>query len=342
MSVGIPPLANVLLLLCIACWVSGGLTFIRGARGIAAALVAAGLALAPAAYPALEARSNPSFALDRLMHQLPAITALAAVAVLGSLLARRRPGEAEPSLRALVAVLLFQEMMAFQIFPRSGYNVTLMLGTIAPIVSYLSYRWYLLTEVDRRPEAAPRRVLAFGLAALLPLLAVGEVVRDAIAAAVADEPAYTALHSPALSGIRPRPLWPGSQRIRAFDELTIHLERARPSDAPVFALQNEPMIYFATGREHLFRDEAMLMHFAGWNLLSEDDRDRPTASAVIARLEEAPEAIIIIRPKDPTYRNFVGFFPEVRRYIQRNYRLEQTIGDYRVMRHKRAGQASQR
>jgi hypothetical protein len=340
--VDVPPAANVLLLVCVVAWASAGLALLRGSRRAAVGFVALGLACAPAAYAAIEGRWNPSFALDRLTLQLPAITAFAGVALLAGLLSRTRPSEAEPSLDALIAALLFQEMMAFQIFPRGGYNVTLMSGTTAPVVAYLSYRWYLFARVDDTRQTPVRRSIAFALAALLPVLAVGEVVRESISEATADKPAYTALHSPALAGIRPRPFWYKAQGLAAFDELIIHLEKARPVDAPVFALQNEPMIYFASGREHLFEDHALLLFLACWNLLPENDRDRPTPSAMIDRLEETPEAIIIIRLNDPTYANFVESFPEVHRYIQRNHRIERAFGDYRVMRHKRAGKRRQR
>jgi hypothetical protein len=336
MPVGVPPAANVLLLLCIVCWIGAGLAFLRDSRKAAVGLVALGVAVAPAAYPAIAVRWNPSFALDRLMHQLPAITAYAAVALLALSLSRRRPGESEPPLDALVTALLFHEVMAFQIFPRAGYNVALMLGTMAPLVACLAYRWYAFARVEAASKGPLRRGIAFALAALLPVLAVAEVVRDSVETALADKPAHTVLHSPALAGIRPRPIWYKRQGLGAFDKLVSYLAKARPLDAPVFAVQNEPMIYFATGREHLFADQAMLFHFAGWKFLARDDRDAPSASAIIERLEATPEAIVIIRLNDPTYTNFVNFFPEVRRYIQRNYGIERVIGDYRVMRRKRA------
>ena len=67
-------------------------------------------------------------------------------------LARRPAIGGERALAALVAALFFQEMMSFQIFPRGGYNITLMLGTLAPIVAYLSYRWYSVAAGDAPPK----------------------------------------------------------------------------------------------------------------------------------------------------------------------------------------------
>jgi hypothetical protein len=336
LPVGVPASADVLFLMCLGVWIGAGLALLRGSRTAAIALAAVGLALAPAAWPAIDGDWNPSFALDRLKLQLPAITAFSALAVLGTSLARRRPEQVEPSLAALTAALFFHEMMAFQIFPRAAYNVTLMSGTTAPVIAYLAYRGYRFAEVGGARGTAVRRAIAFGLAALLPVLAVGDVVRDSIASATAEKPARTVLHAPALAGIRPKPLWYASQDLGAFDGLVVHLRRARPADAPVFALQNEPMLYFASGRDHLFEDQALLFYLIGWNLLPEDDRDAPVAAAVIERLEKTPEAIIVKRLKDPTYARFVSFFPGVHRYIKRNYRVETAIGDYRVMRHKRA------
>jgi hypothetical protein len=208
----------------------------------------------------------------------------------------------------------------------------LMLGALAPLIAYLASRWYAFARVDDATGAPIRRMMAFVLAALLPVLVVGEIVRTSVSAATA--PPHRALHSPALAGIRPRPQAHDPDAIDAFDELVIYLEEAQPDDAPVFALQNEPMIYFASGRNHLFEHQALVLFLAGWGLLPESDRDKPAQSVMIERLEATPEAFIITRLDDPTKANFDQSFPRVARYIEEHYDIEKEIGDYRVMRLK--------
>jgi hypothetical protein len=328
----VPPLDSILFLLCIIAWVTSALAFLRRSRRVAISLAALGALLAPAGFRAIEARGNVSLALEYLILQLPAITAFVTLALLATPLARSRPLESGPLLHGLIAAIFFQEMMSFQIFPRGAYNVILMLGTLAPLFAYLSYRWYALANLGDAPGTFLRRSVAFVLAASLPAIIVSENVRTAISAPRPSELAHTALRPPALAGIRPKPEAYERQDLSAFDALIARLERAKPAGAPIFAIQNEPMIYFLSGREPLFEDHALILFLAGWGLLPENDRDAPPQSVLIQRLERTPEAIIVVRQDDKTTRNFIKFFPQVARFIGENYRVEHRIGDYRILR----------
>lgn len=334
--VSAPPRDSVLLLIAIAAWVTAGLVYLRHSRRASIGLFAFGAVLMLFGYPAIEARGGVTMALQRLMLQLPAITSFATMALLAATMARPQPPASERSVAALITALFFHEMMSFQIFPRGQYNVSLMLGTLAPIVAYLTYRWYRVATAGESPPTLLRRSVAFILVLLPLVLIMSENLRSTISAARERHPAQPVLHSPALAGIRPKREVLKSQDLAAFDRLITHLERAQPADAPLFVVNNEPMIYFLTGREPLFVDHAATLFLAGWNMLPENDRDAPSSSSLIERLKKTPEVIVVTRRKDKTTRNFMRSFPQVARYIARNFRVERRFGDYRVMRRMRA------
>jgi hypothetical protein len=215
------------------------------------------------------------------------------------------------SLRALIAAVLFQGMMIFQIFPRGGYNVIMILGTLAPVIAYLTYRWYLLATPGDASHHFLRHSVAFVLVASLPAIFVAGSIRSAFPpdtskaaqSAESGTPVDTALHAPALAGIRPKREDYEREDFAAFDALIIHLEETLPADAPIFVVHNP-----------------------------ETDRDVPSPSAMIERLESEPNTIIVSRRKDRSVRRFHRRFPDLARYISEHYALETTISDYRVFR----------
>ncbi|MBW2401119.1 MAG: hypothetical protein JRG80_17960, partial [Deltaproteobacteria bacterium] len=231
----------------------------------------------------------------------------------------------------------FQAMMTFQIYPRAGYPVILILGALAPVIAFLSYRWYLLAAPDGDSHHLLHRSVAFVLVASLPVLFIAGAVRSAFPPegsgdAMSGSELDTSLHAPALAGIRPKREDYEREDFAAFDSLIIQLEAALPADAPIFVVHNEPMIYVASGREHLFADHALILFLAGWGLLPEADRDIPPTAAMIERLESEPETIIVSRRKNDSVRKFRRRFPELARYIHTNYAVETKISSYRVLR----------
>ncbi len=333
LAVAPPGAASLAYLACLVFWITAGLFLLRGSRRAAGLFALLGCMLAPAAYPALASNWNPSLALHSLMPIQLAVVSLVALSLFASLLARARRTGSDRCSNTLIAVLFFQQMMTFQIFPRATYNVTLMLGTLTPAIAWISYRMYVFATAGGEQEAFARRATAFALSALLPLLLVGEVARTTITSAMAPE--RGALHSPVLAGIRPRltPLAPTV--VAEFDQLTEYIDTLQPLDAPVFAVPNAIMIYFASGRDHLFEDRALALFLAGWNMLPEDDRETPSPAFMIRRLEQTPEAIVITRSGDPTQAHFMAAFPSVGRHIKRHYYVEKKIGAYQVLRLRR-------
>jgi hypothetical protein len=328
----VPRLGSLSLLLCIGAFVTAALAFLRGSRRLAAAIIVLGALLAPFGYLSQKALGGVATSLEHLIIQLPAIVAFATLALVAMILARPRPFASEPALAALIAALFFQEMMTFQIFPRGDYNVTLMLGTLAPLIAYLTHRWCAFAAAGETPPKRLRRTVAFILVATVPVLFVVNKVGYAISAPPSRDLAHTALHAPALAGIRPKPEAYERQDLASFDALIRRLEQAEPSDAPVFALNNEPMIYFASGRDPLFEDHLLILFLAGWNLLPAHDRDAPTAAALIERLERRPETIVVIRRGDTSTANLMRFYPRLARFIEANYQVEDQVGRYRILR----------
>jgi len=331
-SVRAPRFGSLLLLVCVVAWVTAVLAGLRRSYRVAIPMVVLGALLAPIGFATIQARGNISSALEFLLPQLPAISAFATLAFLAVPLARSRSLEPGTAFTAVIAALFFQEMMSFQIFPRISYNAFFMLPTLGPVFAYLCYRGYSFASADDAPTTRPRRVLAFVAVALVPVLTVGEIVRTALVAPGPSALAHTALRAPALAGIRPRPDLYEREDLAAFDALIVRLERLEPADAPIFAVQNEPMIYFLSERKPLFADHGLVLFLAGWGMLPANDPYAPSPSALIERLSRTPDAIVVIREHDKTTRNFIQYYPQVMRYIRTNFGIEYRIGDYRILR----------
>jgi uncharacterized membrane protein len=330
------PLDSTLLAACIAAWIAAALALVRTARRWAIVYAVLGIALVPFAYSAIRHHGNVTDSLEHLNLHLPAITAFGAVAMIAFELKRRRAGSLDPSLKALIAAVFFQQMMTFQIYPRGGFNVTLMLGTLAPVVAYFAYRCYLAATAGDAARISRRGIAAFILVALLPALFLWNKVDAAIAAPHRlKDSAISNLHVPALWGIRPNPVYFPGRGLAAFTALVRYLERLEPTDAPLLVVNNEPMIYFASKRQPIFEDHFLAFFLAGWDLLPADDPARPTSESIIERLEENPDGIIVFRVLDQTTKNFERQFPRVYEHIFDNYRVTGAIGHYRVMKRAR-------
>ena len=227
--------------------------------------------------------------------------------------------------------------MTFEIYPRGGFNVIHILGTLAPAIAYLTYRWYRFATPRDGVHHRLRRAVAFLLVASLPAALVAGSIRSVnplgTSQTVAPRaPMNTALHAPALAGIRPKRDDYKREGFAAFDALIMRLQHALPADAPIFVLPNEPMIYFASGRDHLFADDAVILFLVGWGLLPDADRDLPSPSDMIERFESEPHTIVVSRPGDESERRFRRRFPELNRYLLEHYAVETRIGAYRVLR----------
>ena len=332
-----PPLGSCLLIVCIVAWISALLAQIRRSTRLAIWLVALAIVTTPFAYSESRSTGGIQFSLALVMRQLPALTMFAALPFVALALARPQDLRPRRGVEALIAALFFQAMMTFQIYPRGGFNVILILGTLAPAIAYLTYRWYRFATPRDGVHHLLRRAVAFLLVTSLPAALVAGSIRSVDPAGssqnvVPSAAIDTALHAPALAGIRPKREDYEREGFAAFDALIVHLEQAFPADAPIFVLPNQPMIYFASGRDHLFADDELILFLVGWGLLPDDDRDLPSPSDMIERFESEPDTIVVSRPGDESERRFRRRFPELSRYLWEHYAVETRIGGYCVLR----------
>ncbi len=283
---------------------------------------------------------EPLTVLTGLLMLLPALTAYATIGLIAASLFRTsdhaRPGPSLPD--GLVCAVFFQMMMTFQIYPRAGYNATLMLGTLGPLVAYLAMRAHRLAlspEGARRPTGW-RVGVAFGLVAVWPAIFVARQVAHVLSARSAAGLQQTEFHAPQLAGIHPPPEDLERFALDDFDAVTVALRGALPADAPLVVLQNESMLYVATGREPVFKDQLMLFFLAGWGLLPEHDPDLPAPGELIRILASEPDAIVVTRLNNAAVDGFDESFPELARHIRSHYRPVASIGDYRILRRRGA------
>ena len=335
-GIPLPSLGTTAAIVAVALGVTSGLSWLR-ARRIAAGGAAAGACVCgAAALHGVPDGAAPLEVLTALTFLLPALSAYATIGLLAIAL-RRPPGVlAESSAGALLIALFFQEMMTFQIYPRAGYNATLMLGTLGPLAALLAFRAHrnAIPAAQSDATARWRRALALALIASVPALFVSRQVRDVLAAPSPAELPETALRSPRLAGIHTKPDDYAAQSLMHFDELTMALAAAAPADAPVLVMNNESMIYLATGRDPVFEQHLMLFFLAGWGLLPQDDPDLPPPGELIRILDQAPDAIVVTRVNDLAVDEFRERFPELARHIRRHFRPVASIGDYRVLRRR--------
>ena len=224
-----PRAANAALAAALVTLVSAGLLLLRGARRPAAGCALAGSALAVAGSPALAANSDPFVALASAVGMLPFVCSVSGVALVAREVLRPDPRARDPRLVALVAVLFFQTMMTFQIFPRGGYSAVLLMGTLGPISAYLLYRWHDLAGAGAPTVRSLRAAAALLLVAMVPTLIAGDLVRHTLGQPRPAELDATALHFAALDGVRVPVDKYERRELGAFEEL---IDRLRSIGSP--------------------------------------------------------------------------------------------------------------
>jgi hypothetical protein len=315
---------------------AAGLLALRGARAPAlAAAFAAGL-LAVAARGELRPAQRLLAAADGFNGVLLALTTLAGTALVARRLLPRGAPPAGPRTLATIRVLLVQATMAFQIFPRGGFNTALVLGTTAPVTALLIER---AGAAARRPGAKRPRLregLAFAFGAAMPAFLVSHLVAQVLASPPAATLEESALRFPATRGIRVPP--PEFQRdgLRAVEWLVDHLRSLAPADAPVLLIANEPMLLVLSGRPSLAPEHMLQLFLIGWDLWPSEPRDLELERTLLERLAATPEAVLVERDDASSIR-MRRYFPELDRTLDADYAVEYRIGPYRVLRRKPLG-----
>ena len=261
---------------------------------------------------------------------LPACVAYAALAVLAPRLSTIPTAAARQWLEATVAILFFQLMMSFQIFPRATYNVTLMLGTLAPITAMLLHH---LTTLARTGPSPVRRWAATAIVAFVPVALSIHIVLDNLEKSSVDEAAHTEIARPGASGIRVAEGFYIPDEIAAFEWVLDYIDRTSPPDAPVGMLTNEFMLHVLSGHPDLFPEFTYYLFLFGWDFLPDAYEDRMPEDVLIARLANTP-APVLLDKDDFASANLHRHYPGLFRYIAEHFQVEYRVGSYRVLRKK--------
>ena len=176
------------------------------------------------------------------------------------------------------------------------------------------------------------KVSAAVLTALLPLWMVASVVKDVVhpSGVVARQ---RPLNLPATGGIALSDLEIAWKHIDELERLVTFLRTQTPGDAPIFLLTNEPMILFLSQRETLFPERAFYLGVLGGGLLPEAQLQGLDVDAMLERLENTPEAILIFRP-DVSSARLLEALPRLRDFVNERCDVVTRIGAYRILRQK--------
>ena len=276
------------------------------------------------------------FAADGFNGVLIAFTVAAGTALVAARLLPPHAPPAGPRTLALIGVLLVEAGMAFQVFPRAGFNTVLVLGTIAPVAALLTER---AGAAGRRPEAARPRLragLAFALAAAIPAFLVSHIVAQVLTAPAPASLAADDLRMPGVRGILVPPAEFQRDRLRSVEWLVDHLRSQQPADAPVLLITNEPMLLVLSGRRSLAPDYLLELFLIGLDMWPPDPRDPALERDLLSRLAAAPGALLVERD-DASSLQLRRRFPELDRTLDTQYGVEYRVGPYRVLRRKPLG-----
>jgi hypothetical protein len=261
--------------------------------------------------------------------QSPAISVIALAVFASSFLRSAEPRRSRV-IRVVIPLVLFQTLMCFQVFPRATYNLWQTQGALMPLLTIVLFRWYRLGA----PAGASlhRRASAALITALLPLWMLAPVVQRVVLPDEESAPRRT-LNLPATSGITLSEFDVKWNHIDEFEKLVTFLRTRTPTDAPIFLLTNEPMILFLSQRETLFPERAFYLSLLGWEMLPEAQREGLDVDAMIERLENTPETILISRAELPSLR-FLTLLPGLHDFVLRKYEVMTRIGSYLLLRQK--------
>jgi hypothetical protein len=336
MPVDLPPAGALALIGAGLAACAAGLCALRGARAPALASALAALALGFAARGPLGSVQQLLFAADGFNGVLIALSATAGAALVAARLLPRDAPPAGARTLALIGVLLVQSSMAFQIFPRGGFNTALVLGTIAPVAALLVER---AGAAARRPGAAHPRLragLAFALAAAVPVFLVSHIVKQVLSAPAPAELADSDLRMPALRGVRVPPAEFRRDGLRSVEWLVDHLRSQQPADAPVLLITNEPMLLVLSGRRSLAPDHLLELFLIGLDMWPPDPWDPIVERDLLERLAAEPGALLVERD-DASSLQLRRRFPGLDRTLDTQYGVEYRVGPYRVLRRRPLG-----
>jgi hypothetical protein len=337
LPVGVPPVGAALLALGALLLAHAGLLGLRGKRLPALGAAAAGIAAVGA--PLLGFGVDPrvfELGIPLVPHLLaaslvgvePFAIALAAIALLAWPLWQHASAPLAPRLRAALALLFFQLLLCFQVFPRAGLNSELLLPALTPLLAFALERW---SRVGAPPGASrTRRAAALALVLALPVGLVSHQVELPFARASAP----VAVGLPRTRGIALPPQEHAQLRLGEVRRLLEFVQELEPPQAPLLLLNNEAMIVHLSGRAPLDPTHEFHLHSLGWGLLPAAERPALDQS-LLARLRATPDTIVIERD-DPTSERIRSSLPLLLRFVRRHYEPLASFGPHRVLRRRDA------
>lgn len=330
LPVAVPPVRGLALVGTLVLAASGGLALSAGRRALGGAALVAGCAGFAAAARSIGDWAELGVLLYLVSGWLPAAIAYAALGWLApALLSRSRPLPGE--IDGVLIVLFFQLMLAFQIFPRATYNVTLMLGAITPLLAWVCWRWAGLAGPLHELPVGWRRAVSFAWVAALPVLLGSHTLVDAVGKRATGERSYTSLSLPAARGLAVSPGLYEAEGLASFEWLVDHLARSEPADAPLLLLTNEFMFHVVGERPNLAPEFTYYLHLFSWDMLPDRYRERMSGDVLIGRLRDAENPIVVDKD-DFASSHLRANFPGLYRYVGSNFHEVYRVGAYRVLR----------
>jgi hypothetical protein len=346
--VGLPPRARSLLLGGIVTLMSAALLGLRGEWqgmrrvGIAGAVLAAagaathssdvlGTVLGP------QRRWPADSRWPVILWTLPTMTEgmllggtlLAATLFLAPSFLSRRAEVPSDTLDTVVPVMFLQAALVFQVFPRGSFNVWLVQGAAATLLTIVLYRWYL---VGVAPATSLARRLAAGLlVAWLPLWFVAPVVHHLLSSRlhpISQPPAFAEAR-----GIRMSMFDRRVGHIGDMEALVRFLARTEPPDAPLLPISVDMMMMYLSKRPHLFPERDYHFFLLGLEMLPAAERAALADDAVVRRLADTPSALVVIR-RDQVSTRMLNALAGLRDALKRDYETLADLGGYSVLRRR--------
>jgi hypothetical protein len=226
-------------------------------------------------------------------------------------------------------VLAFhQGFLCFQIFPRAGHNVWVVLAATAPLATLLAYRTYRAVVTHESSRAQRRAAIA--LCAALPLWLAAPVATDTLRRLVTQEPVRAA-GLPHTRGIELDTEDFRIQHVDAVRQLVRHLRSTRASDSRMLLIGTEHMIHYASDLPSLAPESEFLLYLAGSGMIGQSQAHRLGDEEIARRLETTPNARVVISD-DSSARRLIALLPETQRVIAGRFRIEARFGPYTVWR----------
>lgn len=227
-------------------------------------------------------------------------------------------------------LLFFHAILTFQTFPRATYNYMIIQGALVPLLTLVLFAWYRLGVA--KESGAGRRSIAALVTFLLPFWFVNHLARETLAP-ITSKVSLRPLNLPSARGIGMGQREYRTHRIDEFEQLIAYLRTAEPGNAPVFLLTNQEMILYVSRRDTLFPERECYLFLIGWGLYPSDQIQKLNVNAMIRRLRERPDAILIDREDEHSGR-LRASMPALGGFIDREYEVEARIGLYTILRHK--------